>query len=339
LAAKRSRRLAAIVLALTISDFGRAADQPDPVDPRTLERLQALGYLDGIEPAPPQTGVLVYDRDRAQPGTNFYVAGDAPEARLIDMEGTLLHRWRIDFAAMQDRETRRLGLDADQAYVRRAYLQANGDVLAVVNDMALVKVDAESRVLWRHFGRPHHDVDVGPDGSVWMIGRVERPFPLPAAGPVLDDEIVRLDAQGDEIDRLSLIVALQNGGHQRLLEKAGAMIRTPAAPFGDVLHTNSIEVLDGRLADSLPAFRAGNLLVSCPLLHTIMVVDMTERAVTWVMQGEFRAQHHPTVLPSGRLLLFDNQRGADRHSRVREFDPVSGAEVWGYGGSDAEPLY
>jgi hypothetical protein len=42
---------------------------------------------------------------------------------------------------------------------------------------------------------------------------------------------------------------------------------------------------------------------------------------------------------AGRLLLFDNQRGDDRHSRVRELDPVSGAEAWGYGGGDDEPRY
>jgi hypothetical protein len=241
---------------------------------------------------------------------------------------------------MEDDETRRRGLHhGDLAYVRRAHLFANGDVLAVLNDMALVKLDATSRVLWRHFGRPHHDVAVGPDGHVWMLGRREGPFLLPARGLVLDDEIVRLDTDGHELDRLSLSVALLNGGHRDLMEQAGAMIRTPAAPFGDVFHTNSIEVLDGRLADRLPAFRAGNLLVSCPELHTIMIVDMEQRAVTWTLQGAFRYQHHPTVVGRDRLLLFDNQRGPDRRSRVLEIDPVSGAEVWGYGGRDDQPMY
>jgi hypothetical protein len=341
LSAKHACRIAVAVLALVVSRHGIASDPAEAaVDPSVLERLQALGYLEGVERAPERTGVLAHDRRRAQAGLNFYVAGDAPEARLVDMDGTLLHRWRVDFDAMQDRETARRGLDrADLAYVRRAHLFPNGDVLAVLNDMALVKLDAHSRILWRRFGRPHHDVDVGPDGSVWTIGRVERPFPLPARGLVLDDEIVRLDAAGHELDRLSLSVALLNGGHRRLMEQAGAMIRTPAAPFGDVFHTNSIEVLDGRLADRLPAFRAGALLVSCPLLHVVMVVDMEERAVTWTLQGDFRYQHHPTVVDAGRLLLFDNQRGDDRHSRVRELDPVSGAEAWGYGGGDDEPMY
>lgn len=341
MSAKHACRIAVALLALVVSRHGIASDPAEAtVDPSVLERLQALGYLDGVERAPERTGVLAHDRRRAQAGLNFYVSGDTPEARLVDMDGTLLHRWRVDFDAMQDRETARRGLDrADLAYVRRAHLFPNGDVLAVLNDMALVKLDAHSRVLWRHFGRPHHDVDVGPDGSVWMIGRVERPFPLPARGLVLDDEIVRLDAAGHELDRLSLSVALLNGGHRRLMEQAGARIRTPAAPFGDVFHTNSIEVLDGRLADRLPAFRAGALLVSCPSLHIVMVVDMEQRAVTWTLQGDFRYQHHPTVVDAGRLLLFDNQRGDDRHSRVRELDPVSGAELWGYGGSDDEPMY
>ena len=42
---------------------------------------------------------------------------------------------------------------------------------------------------------------------------------------------------------------------------------------GDIFHTNTLEVLDGRFAGRDPAFRKGNLLISVLKLDTLAVLD------------------------------------------------------------------
>jgi hypothetical protein len=49
-------------------------------------------------------------------------------------------------------------------------------------------------------------------------------------------------------------------------------------------------------------------------------------------EGELEWPHHPTMLPGGNILIFDNgtQRGA---SRVIEFSPVTETIEWQYAGA------
>ena len=58
------------------------------------EELNALGYLSGYVKAPAAQGVTTYDPAKAFEGLNLYTSGHAPEAYLMAMDGTLLHRWR-----------------------------------------------------------------------------------------------------------------------------------------------------------------------------------------------------------------------------------------------------
>ena len=48
------------------------------------------------------------------------------------------------------------------------------------------------------------------------------------------------------------------------------------------------------------------------------------------MTGEFRAQHDPTMLANGHLMLFDNRGAGPAASAVREYDPVTRRQVWSY---------
>ena len=60
------------------------------------EDLMALPYVAGSRPASSLAGVRVHDAQRTAPGLNLFSSAHAPEAFLIDREGTLLHRWSID---------------------------------------------------------------------------------------------------------------------------------------------------------------------------------------------------------------------------------------------------
>ncbi len=287
-----------------------------------MEQLLALGYLEGSEPAPEQKGVTVYRRAAVQPGLNFLVSGHAPEAVLMDMEGRIVHRWRRAFYRVWPRSKRKTGL-RKRRYWRRAHLLPNGDLLAIFDGLGLIKLDRNSNLLWAYDGEAHHDLFVSKDGKIYVLTRERRINPIVSeSDPIDEDYITFLDADGKELRRVSLLEAVVNSEYAEWLEK---MPRRK----GDVFHTNTLEVLDGRLAAVSDAFRAGNVLVSMPMLHAIAVVDLEAERIVWGLRGGFRFQHQPTVLDSGRILMFDNL-GTPKRSSVLEIDPATGEVLWRY---------
>jgi hypothetical protein len=105
----------------------------------------------------------------------------------------------------------------------------------------------------------------------------------------------------------------------------------------DVLHTNSVKVLNPNLAPKFPLFKQGQLLVSLRNINTIAVVDPDTQKVVWAARGPWMAQHDPTFLDNGRLLLFDNL-GSPRSSRVLEYDPRTQSFPWSYPGAQGQPF-
>jgi outer membrane protein assembly factor BamB len=99
-----------------------------------------------------------------------------------------------------------------------------------------------------------------------------------------------------------------------------------------------VEVLDGRIAEHVPAFRRGNVLVSLQVPDIVAVVDLEQEEVVWALRGEFKRQHDPRVLANGNLLLFDNL-GRPEESSVIELDPLTGTTRWAYRGSATAPFF
>ncbi len=304
----------------------------DPEQRAQIAQLEAIGYVAGSRPAPDRRGVSAHDRGRAWPGLNFYTSGHAPEAVLMDMDGRVLHRWRHRFQDVWP-DFPKEWLHTGAGFFRRAHLFPNGDVLAIYEGLGLVKLDRDSRLLWASPIQAHHDLEVGPDGDIYVLAREARIEPeVDPERPVLLDFVAQLAPDGSEKRRVSILGALRGSRHAHLFDPARTRM-------GDVFHTNSIFLLDGRLADRLPAFRRGSALVSLLVPHALAVLDLERGEVAWALQGGFRSQHDPKLLANGRLLLFDN-RGADPwKSRVLELDPATGEIAWDYAGTAERPFF
>ena len=87
--------------------------------------------------------------------------------------------------------------------------------------------------------------------------------------------------------------------------------------------------------NSLTELPDGRVLVSFRCIDTIAIVDRQTGNIDWRWgPGEIAGQHHPTWLENGNILVFDN--GAHRayttidFSRVLEVDPRTGAVEWEY---------
>ena len=293
-------------------------------------RLESVASLSGSRPGPDAKGVTVYDSEQAYDGLNLYVSGHAPEAFLMDMQGAVVHSWSYDFDKITwDRRIPKMS--KGRHHWRRAYLYDNGDLLAIHESIGLIKLDKDSNLLWQYSGKAHHDLQVMQDGSIYVITRQGRIVPgISKKKPVLDDFIVVLDADGNELKSVSVLECLRKADDETVLAK---MPRK-----GDILHTNTLEVLDGRLMDRDPAFKAGNILISIRTLDLLAIVDLEKKKAVWALEGTWHRQHQSTVLANGNMLLFDN-RGTRGESRVIEFDPVSGQEVWMYKGTAEKPFF
>jgi len=297
--------------------------------------LGQLGYAEGYMPAGNEAGVSVRDAERVQPGLNLYSSGHAPEAYLMDGEGQLLHRWGLPYDSVPDAPPME---HATQAAWRRVRLLEDGSLLAIYEGLGLVQVDQQSNLLWHYPpagpapALPHHDLDVLPNGHILVLTR--RPRILSrwnAKEAILVDSITELEADGTLLREVSLIDCLQNSRWSSRLAEV-------AREGGDVLHTNSLEVLDGTLESREPAFAAGNVLVCFRELNAVAVVDLGAARVVWMREGGWAAPHDPTLLPNGHMLIFDNW-GNQGYSRVVEFEPLTGEVTWTYSGDPPQAFY
>ncbi len=282
----------------------------------SLPYAAATRYRGGAE-----GGVVIHDPARASAGVNLYVSGDAPEARLVDLEGREQHRWRYPFErAFPQKEP-----TIETPFFRRAQLDRAGNLYAIYQGGGLIVLDHTSRLLRKIDLATFNDFSLAADGTLHLlIKEAKRLNEIRAEGPVLEDSVVVLDPRGREVQRISLLTALLDSPFAALFEP-----HSPQPKKADILHANTIEVLDGTGAARVPWLAAGNLLVSLREIDTIGVVDPRTRRFVWAQRGPWDGQHQPTVLPSGKILLFDN-RPRERFSRVLEFDPRVGEITWLY---------
>lgn len=288
-----------------------------------IQELTAVGYLAGYEPAGELSQVTVHVEEQVYPGANLVLSGHAPEATLIDMDGTVLHRWRLDFRRAFPNVPQPKRLETLE-YWRRVHLFEDGDLLAIFPDGGLLRIDRRSQLLWAVPGRFHHDLWVAADGTIYALSRRAVIVPwIHESELVLEDFIVVLNAEGEVLREVSLLAALRNSDYASFLEKR--------RPHGNIFHTNTLEIVEP--VEAAPEFFSPGLaLVSMRNLDLIALVDLEQERVTWALSGLWHEQHQPTLLENGRLLLFDNL-GHDGRSKAIEFDPATQEITWSYLGT------
>ena len=294
------------------------------------------------------SGVLRYDAARTQPGYTLYTLAPDLSAHLIDMNGKELHRWSLSRDQAMPGATREMrtlfGMFEPQ--IEGGHLFSNGDLLLVYEqkaigawDTVLVKLDKDSRVLWKTQVKAHHAVEAVDDRIYALTGEIKPPTRSPAvpnlAGmPYIDESVSILAPDGGALSMHSILDAMANAKGMRL---AGTV------PFSDhiePLHSNALDVLTEQTARFIPGAKPGDVLLSLRNLDMLAVLDPETNAIVWALRGSWRQQHDVKMLPNGHILLFDNlgalmSRG---RSRVLEVLPTTGAVVWSYGGTDDDPL-
>src|SRR3546814_71191 len=131
-------------------------------------------------------GVVRYDPARAQNGLTLYTSGHDQRAFLIDMDGRVVHEWALAYSQIWDESA---AVDKPRPdpfiYIEKAHVFPNGDLLALYTAIGdtpwgygLVKMDKDSKVIWKYLAHAHHDFDLDDAGTIYEIGRAHVCTPV-----------------------------------------------------------------------------------------------------------------------------------------------------------------
>ena len=299
-----------------------------------LERLRSLGYVAGVEKGPAGDGVVFHSEQHAHPGWNLYCAGHLPEAYLMDMEGHVVHSWRVTFEqAFPGVELQEDAYPNARAVLRAIKLLPDGDLLAIFEGQGIVRLNSNSEIVWSLFNGAHHAVTTWDDGNIYLLTRKAVILEEIAGGrPILEEFITVLMPTGETVRTISLLEALRRSEFALLARQAEEI-------GGDFFHTNDIELLPPGTEFPRGVVRKDpTALVSSRSMHALVLVNLSTEAIDWVSIGLLQRQHDPSLLPNGNLLVFDN-RVESVGSRAVEFDPLTHRVVWAYPPSDTPELF
>jgi hypothetical protein len=308
-----------------------------------LELFRSLGYLSGYQEAPAFTSVTVNDSVRTFEGYTLLISGHGPGISLIDMEGHPVHDWFNNEVTVYGLWPEAENPEVDIDLWRRAHLYPNGDLVVLVNDGGVVKVDRDSNLLWvSEYLGAHHDLDVGDNGLIYVLGRrIHLNERYNGEALIAEDYICVLDSTGATLDTVSVLDMIMDSRFAPVLMRAVDGYGRPLQMTGDLLHCNTIEYIrEDMLATGYDGpLRPGTLLLSMRAVDLVCAVDLEERSVYWGESSLWHMQHHPTLLENGHLLVFNNQ-GAKGASTVLEFDPAGTEGVtWSFQGDSEHPFY
>lgn len=284
------------------------------------------------------SGVVALDRGRAFPGYTL-ISEARPEgftAKLVDLDGTEVQRWRASFAEVwRDGapHIQRLG-NPDRIRWHGLHVYPDGSLLLNFETEhfpyggGLVKLDKDSRVVWKVARNTHHALKVLPDGTILAVALNWRPQGLPEADflkpPYYEDVVLRISPEGRVLDEISIPLALRgarglywNGGEEQ-----------------DPTHVNDVELVTPELASDFPMLRAGDLVVSMRTPNAIVAIDGRTRRAKLTLVGPWAQQHDVDLLPGGLISFYDNRGGPKEcgGTRIVKLDPGTQAIVWQYDG-------
>ncbi len=290
-------------------------------------------------------GVTICE-DATFPGFTLYTSGDGTYAKLIAMDGRVAHEWSRPFSDVwNDTSAVKRPQRDELIFFHKARLLPNGDLLALYEaagdtpwGYGLVKLAPDSSVVWAYLEQAHHDVDVAPDGRILTLTHSisnERLDAFPELErPRVEDFLVVLSPDGKETKRISLTEALLASRFRALL------FTVPHFALADPLHANAVELIDPARAGKLPVQGPDQVLLSFREPGAVAVLDLASEELVWAARGQWIAQHDPSLLEDGNILLFDNlgNHQSGNASQVLEIDPRTLGVAWRYTGTPESPL-
>ncbi len=301
-------------------------------------------------------GVTAYDTRKSYKGYTFYIGAGQKTAFLTNINGDITHSWNIRPKEIwADDKEHSAHHSSDHLFSsRRAFLVPDtGEIYAIISSRtgdfkarSLVKLDKNSNVVWVYKGSAHHDLTFSNNKehlytlNKTTITQRKNTFP-DLAPPYLDEAIIVLNQQGQEIKQISLFDLFEESPFKTALERIISKPADPTMPDGDILHSNTIEVVSKDAAGKAPMLKEGHLMVSFRNLDLLIMVDPDKEEITWASYGPWKGQHDPEIQNDGSVIMFDNQGSFKKDSgtsRILQVDLNTMEILWEYNGTKENPL-
>ena len=316
---------------------------------------QRTDYIDPVKTdlygkaSTPQRGVVSYDPDRVQSGLTLYTSGHTQKAFLIDFQGNVVHEWYLPYSKVWDKSSAVTDpVDDVNSYFRKALMYPNGDLLVVYDGVGdtphgygLVKMDRDSKLIWKYLERGHHDIDIAPDGRVFTLTHAITHHVIEKATflqpPRIDDYLVELSPEGKQLKKIPLLETFVNSPFRGMLD----IVPWYLLDAGDFLHTNDVDYVTAEMAAVFDFAKEGQVLISMREPGALALIDLEQEKMSWAIRGPWIGQHDPDMLPNGHFLLFDNNGhfGPGGRSEILEFDPKTYEVSWSYTGTEDKPFH
>lgn len=302
----------------------QSSDAPVDLTAQELEWLRSLSYVSWTDDDADasRSGVMRHDPGTAFFGYNLFT-NDTDTIHLMDMSGRVLHSWHIPGGR----------------HCEYAEILPRGELIAVCVGQWLVRLDWDSKIMWKVDGMVHHDVAVV--GGAFHVPFSERHHEYQGR-KVKFDGLLKVSSGGKILDKWRVVDRLKE---IQPLHEATELDTPPSLESGglerakkekyDYYHLNTVEVLEEtELGRRDSRFRPGNILLCLRNADLVIILDGDTHKVVWHWgPGVLDYPHMPTLLENGHLLVFDNGVHRD-FSRVLEVNPVTEEIVWQYRAAD-----
>lgn len=292
------------------------------------------------------TGLTHHDPARSFKGYTLLAPLGGDSTYLLDMDGRIVHRWRLDgfriFLPRLAPDGRLLVLCTDTSLPPPPQIPFDQPPPPFAqqvrrlggNASHLLELDWDGTVKWQYRNEAiHHDFVRLPNGNTIVNEWVELPAglaqrvrggvrrPKEKFPPLLSDDFVEIDPSGKEVARIHL---------WQLLDPT----RDPICPLEqrwEWTHTNSLSLTAG-----------GDLVFSCRTNSRVGIIERPSGRLRWTYGfPDISHQHHATALPNGNIQIFDNgmHKTGLPSSRVVEVNPETSTVEWEYTADPPEQFF
>ncbi|MBF0122758.1 MAG: aryl-sulfate sulfotransferase, partial [Candidatus Omnitrophica bacterium] len=258
---------------------------------------------------------------------------------LIDMDGTLVHRWIMNqreniiaWKSVTPFPDGSIFLNSDQTKLDWQKVDINSHPLATY--------DMPEQMA-------HHASFCLKEGG--FLGLVQNIINVPVQNLSLkieDNSLIQASSTGQIVKTIPLSRLLEKDpGYQEKLKKCYNKLKNLSKkpsrhntkqPLFDMFHTNNIENLEW----DIPGIaKKDNWLITVKHLDRIFIIDPKKEEVLWQWGDNIISRpHHATFLKGDQILLFDNGV-RKKSSRVIVLDIRSKKIIWQYGQKPGQEFY
>lgn len=290
-------------------------------------------------------GVTYCDSSNTYNGYTLFAPLGGFWAWLIDMQGKIVHAWKMPYRPGQHGV---LLPDGNLLYLGRSQDQRGPEQGLGGFGGKLLIADWDSNVIWEHKNDyMHHDCWPMKNGNFLILiwsGLMPREVRAKIKGGVPKSfmEGTRIGGPGttskEEMWTGSILeitpekkVVWEWKEYEHLDPELD--IINPLDWPSEWTHTNSVQELPN-----------GDILISTRSLSSLYIIDRNTGDVKWRWgPGELAHQHDATMVENGNIICFDNGMGRPntelKYSRVVEVDPKTNKIVWEYKDNPPNEFY